>query len=107
MSESTQEPFIALRDVPGVVRRMTGEGKNPHSQTVRRWYVKGVKGITLEVCYVGGTIYTTERMLQTFFAEIARAKSLTRSETQPQETTAARNRRARDAKTRLLKRLGK
>ena len=109
MNEPSREPFIGLRSIPGIVRRMTGETKNPHIQTVRRWYIKGVKGITLQVVYVGGNVFTTETMLQTFFDEIARARSevkpRTRSQTQQNETYAAINRRARQSQIRLIERL--
>lgn len=110
MSESTQEPFIAMRDVPAVVRRMTGESQNPHMQTVRRWYTKGCKKITLQVVHVGGMIYTTETMLRTFFDAIADAKATTgASAAEPSdrpESFAQRQRRARQAQARLIKRLG-
>lgn len=77
----TQERYIALRDIPGAVRRMTGVKRNPHIETVRRWTIKGVKGITLETVDVGASVSTTETMLRTFFDSINRARSGNRPRT--------------------------
>ena len=51
--------------------------------TLWRWIRKGVNGAKLNVTYVGGTPYLSQRLLDEFFAAVTQAKL------KPQETTDA------------------
>ncbi len=40
----------------------------PHVSTVNRWWRRGVRGVRLETCLVGGKRFTTRESLARFFA---------------------------------------
>ena len=38
----------------------------PHLATIYRWMLRGVRGVTLETCMIGGKRYTSHEALQRF-----------------------------------------
>jgi hypothetical protein len=98
------ERLIPRRDIPGEVRRLTGESKNPHEQTIRRWYSVGCRGVMLQVRYVGGEVYTTERWLKEFFELVTLAAS---RKFKPKKTELLPSRKGLAAQQRLMRRLTK
>lgn len=61
MIDLTTETALTLREA--------GEespGK-PHRTTIDRWWRRGVRGVRLETCLVGGKRYTTRESLHRFF----------------------------------------
>ena len=48
-------------------------GKRPHTSTLWRWAVKGVRGVHLEFGRLGGKVITTPRALNEFIAALAKA----------------------------------
>lgn len=107
------EAMIPRKEIPAAVRRITGGAKNPHEQTVRRWYSKGVRGVRLEVTYVGGEVFTTHRAIVAFFRQVQIAADASRFDSQPQPTARRRFRGKVNAITaqivadRVLTRLGR
>lgn len=96
--------LIPRREIPGEVRRLTGEAKNPHEQTIRRWYTRGVKGVVLRVRYIGGEVFTTRGWLEEFFDLVTVASQRTKR-VRPSDFLPSRQGMA--AQQRLLKRLAK
>ena len=66
--------LVARRDIPRTVRQMTGRPRNPHEQTIRRWYTKGIAGVKLEIQWIGGEVYTTKEAIISFFEKLTAAK---------------------------------
>lgn len=58
-------------------------GRKPCTRTVKRWCSKGVKRITLESVWIGGTIYTSEQALLRFFSAVSAARNRRPSSTSP------------------------
>lgn len=109
---STPRPLVPRRDIPRVVRQLTGRPRNPHEQTVRRWYTKGIAGVVLEIQWIGGEVFTTQDALIAFFEQVTAAK-LRRHEVvggtwQPDlvRERKVNPRLARMAQVRLFRRLG-
>jgi|GEM_PF-4172557 len=104
-----KDRMIPRREIPGVVRQITGGAKNPHEQTVRRWYSKGIRGVRLEVTYVGGEVFTTHRQLKCFFDQVQIAASAGRQNDRPRPAKGRRGIQtltANLAAARVLSRLG-
>ncbi|MBA4106830.1 MAG: hypothetical protein C0485_13840 [Pirellula sp.] len=55
-SESLLTLQAAARWLPG----------RPHISTLHRWRMRGVRGVKLETCLIGGTRYTSKEALQDF-----------------------------------------
>lgn len=105
------ERMIPRREIPAAIRRITGGAKNPHEQTIRRWYSRGIRGVRLEVTYVGGEVFTTWRQIHLFLAQVkisAEARRRVRYQhlTESDEPTPCDTRRARLFAERVLSRLG-
>ncbi len=107
------ERMIPRREIPAAIRRITGGAKNPHEQTIRRWYSRGIRGVRLEVTYVGGEVFTTWRQIHLFLAQVkisAEARRRVRNQHQQpaesDEPTPCDTRRARMFAQRVLARLG-
>jgi hypothetical protein len=104
-----KDRMIPRREIPAVVRQITGGAKNPHEQTVRRWYSKGIRGVRLEVTYVGGEVFTTHRQLKCFFAQVQIAAAAGRQNDRPRPPKGRRGIQtltANLAAARVLSRLG-
>ncbi|MDM4015809.1 DUF1580 domain-containing protein [Roseiconus lacunae] len=65
---ANDQELIPLRDVPIIVKRMTGHRKRTTANTIYRWARKGVRGRKLQTQPVGGTLCTTRAWLNDFFA---------------------------------------
>lgn len=107
------ERMIPRREIPSVIRRITGGAKNPHEQTIRRWYSRGIRGVRLEVTYVGNEVFTTYRQIQLFIAQVKisaesrrRVRNQHQQPTESDEPTTCDTRRARMFAQRVLARLG-
>lgn len=48
-------------------------GRRPHIATIYRWMLRGVKGVRLETCLVGGKRFTSHEALQRFSESVTRA----------------------------------
>jgi hypothetical protein len=48
-------------------------GRRPHIATIYRWMLRGVKGVRLETCLVGGKRFTSHEALQRFSEAVTRA----------------------------------
>ena len=86
-SELKQEPFhpSELISLAAAARRFPG---NPAPSTLWRWYSKGVCGVRLWTCSVGGRRYTSEAAIQNFIAESTVANQTTVEE--PSDTRSAK-----------------
>jgi len=60
-----------LLSIKQVCDRVPGKRGNVVYHTVWHWMRKGVSGVRLESCPVGGRIYTSEQALQRFLVELA------------------------------------
>lgn len=108
----TPKALVPRRDIPKVVRQLTGRPKNPHEQTIRRWYTKGIAGVVLATYWVGGEIFTTKADLVAFFEQVTAAKArrheVSGGTWQPvlEREPKVNLRLARMAQNRLFRRLG-
>lgn len=59
-----------LLSLPDAARHLPGQ---PHASTVFRWASRGVRGVRLETCLVGGRRYTSRQALQLFAEATTRA----------------------------------
>jgi len=118
MNAKRPKVLIRRKDIPNTVRKMTGRPSNPHEQTVRRWYTRGIAGVKLEIDYIGGEVFTTREALVAFFegvtfaklrrhAEVASGSGGAGAALQSVEGRAVNPRLARMAQDRLLRRLGR
>lgn len=55
-----EETLIPFQRAPALLP------KRPHIATLHRWRVRGVRGVVLETCLIGGTRYTSHEALQRF-----------------------------------------
>lgn len=69
-------------------------GKKPCLQTLHRWRLRGVRGVKLETCMVGGLRYTSQEAIQRFIAaqnpEESNGPTITASQRRKQAETANR-----------------
>ena len=56
----TDERLVRLTDVPKLLPT------RPHPGTIRRWQLRGIRGVTLETQLVGGVRYTSHEALDRF-----------------------------------------
>jgi len=49
------------------------KGRRPHIATIYRWMLRGVKGVKLETCLVGGKRFTSHEALQRFSEAVTQA----------------------------------
>lgn len=108
----TPKALIPRRDMPKTVRQLTGRPQNPHEQTIRRWYTKGIAGVVLETTWIGGEVFTTKDWLVAFFEQVTAAKArrheVSGGTWQPtlEREPKVNLRLARMAQRRLFRRLG-
>jgi len=57
LSESLLTLTSAAQSLPG----------KPHSSTLHRWRLRGIRGVRLETILIGGVRYTSREALQRFF----------------------------------------
>lgn len=76
MIDTQKERLLPFSAVP---RSMPGEP--PSIATVRRWRIRGVRGVKLETLLVGGRRYTSEEALQRFLAGTTAAAETSASPT--------------------------
>ena len=79
-------------------------GRRPNPCTAWRWSTKGVKGIKLQVLFVGGTRLTTEEWVQDFIDAVSKA-NMAKHEAAPMQTPRQQERNAEKAAKKLAKRL--
>lgn len=48
-------------------------GRRPHIATIYRWMLRGIRGVKLETCLVGGKRFTSHEALQRFSEALTRA----------------------------------
>ena len=53
----------AIVSIPEAPQHLPGQ---PHASTIFRWGTRGVRGVLLETCLVGGRRYTSREALQRF-----------------------------------------
>lgn len=61
----------------------------PHLSTLHRWRLRGVRGIRLETCLIGGRRFTTEQWLRDFIEATSKADSDDSSPSQPSQLPQA------------------
>lgn len=69
----------------------------PHISTLHRWRLRGVRGVRLQTCLVGGRRYTTSQWL----AEFIEASSLAMTPDTPAQMTSRREAAIRAAEREL------
>lgn len=69
----------------------------PHISTLHRWRLRGVRGVRLQTCLVGGRRYTTSEWL----AEFIKASSLAVAPEMPTQITSRREAAIRAAEREL------
>ena len=74
------EQKIKLADVPEWLKSHFGNGETRGKSTVFSWVSPGKKGVQLETLAVGATRYTTVEALYRFFANLASADQIARSQ---------------------------
>jgi hypothetical protein len=79
-------------------------GRRPNPCTTWRWSSKGVKGVKLQVVFMGGTRLTTEEWVQDFMDAVSRA-NMAKHEVAPMQTPRQQDRNAEQAAKKLAKRL--
>lgn len=62
-SESLLTLQAAARSLPG----------HPHISTLHRWRLRGIRGVRLETCLIGGSRYTSKEALQCFIDSTSKA----------------------------------
>lgn len=65
MIDVTRESLVPVRDVPRCLPPRC-KGNRVHISAVYRWMQKGVRGVVLDSCRIGGTTYTSREALQRF-----------------------------------------
>ncbi|QDV74290.1 DUF1580 domain-containing protein [Botrimarina mediterranea] len=66
-SESTEKPSPDDEHLSLAEAAKTLPGR-PHLSTLHRWRLRGIRGVRLKTCLVGGRRYTTPRWLREFIA---------------------------------------
>jgi hypothetical protein len=67
LSEQLLTLSAAARDLPGP------SGRGLHVSTLWRWMQRGIRGVRLETCMIGGTRYTSREALERFVARTTAA----------------------------------
>ena len=80
-------------------------GRRPPPCTTWRWSSKGVKGVKLQVVFMGGTRLTTEEWVQDFIDAVSRANMEKHEAAPPMQTPRQQERNAEKAAKKLAKRL--
>jgi hypothetical protein len=70
----------------------------PHASSIFRWMSRGIRGVQLESCLIGGRRYTSEEALERFAAATTAAAA---GETPPSRTPRARQRAIEEAERRV------
>jgi hypothetical protein len=78
----------SLVSIPEASRLIPGR---PHLATIYRWMARGVRGIKLETCLIGGRRFTSQEKVQLFVEHLTAAAAETprHSRTVKQRTRAA------------------
>ena len=80
-------------------------GRRPNPCTTWRWSAKGVKGVKLQVLFVGGTRLTTEEWVQDFIDAVSRVNMAKHEAAPPMQPPRQQERNAEKAAKKLAKRL--
>lgn len=83
MIDTTTETLLSFAEAAKV------PPNRPHVSTLHRWRLKGVRGVKLETCLVGGRRYTSLEAMARFFAAITAAAD---GQPVPHRTPAQRQR---------------
>jgi Protein of unknown function (DUF1580) len=69
MAEYFREDLLRLADAAKIIP------SHPHTSTLWRWCLKGVKGVRLQTLVVGGRRYTTMTYLTEFIAHLSASRT--------------------------------
>ncbi len=61
----------------------------PHLSTLHRWRLRGVRGIRLETCLIGGRRFTTDQWLRDFIEATSQTNTVDVLTSQPSRTRQA------------------
>ena len=95
------ETLILISQVPKELPKRNGKRLN--LSTVYRWKQRGLDGVILETCYVGGQQFTSLEALRRFDEAVTAAKNGARITPMREATPAQRDRAHDRAKQKLLK----
>jgi hypothetical protein len=80
--------------------------RRPNPCTTWRWSTKGVKGVKLQVTFMGGTRLTTEEWVRDFIDAVSRA-NMAKHEVAPMQPPRQQELAAKKSAKKLAERLGK
>lgn len=92
MIDTAKEILLSFSDLSSRLPR------RPHTSTLHRWRLRGVRGVKLETILIGGRRYTSHEALERFFAATTAAAS---GETPPIRTPKQRDRAVAEAEREL------
>jgi hypothetical protein len=76
----------------------------PHTSTLHRWRLRGVRGVKLETCLIGGRRFTSQEALERFTGSTTAAAD---GEPMPVRTPARRARDIEKAEAELNEKIGR
>jgi len=98
-----EDVMSKLEGILDVFERKTGRRPNPC--TAWRWSTKGIKGIRLQVIFMGGSRLTTEQWVQDFIDAVSKVNMAKHEAAPPMQTPRQQERNAEKAAKKLAKRL--
>jgi hypothetical protein len=81
------EDLVTLTEATKVFPRRNG--KRVHFTTVLRWCKRGIRGVKLESCRVGGTLYTSHQSISRFVDALSGAVQVKPSESEQKRAESA------------------
>jgi hypothetical protein len=79
--DMTVEQPLLLKDAAQILPK-SSRGKKVNARTVERWIRHGHKGVRLQGCIFGRTIYTSRESLQRFTERLSRCSAPRRTKSQ-------------------------